>query len=61
MLQMGVKGAKEIYKNMVKYLKKGDNRWPKQELNDDEIPYPERLKDKEKFEGLLGIVTKKIE
>lgn len=61
LVKMGVKGAKEIYKSMVAYLQKKDKRYPNQKDFDDGSWKPADPEERRNLDGLLGIVTKKIE
>jgi len=54
-----VKGAKKIYKSMMSYLKKQDNRFPGRQDFDDGSYWPGDPDQRAALEGLLGIVTKK--
>ena len=58
--KMGVKGAKEVYKTMVKFLKKEDERFPGRKDFDDGSWWPEEADQREALENLLGIATKEI-
>lgn len=58
MVKMGVKGARKIYKSMMKYLKKEDKRFPSREDFDDGSWWPEAADQREALENLLGIATK---
>ncbi len=60
MVRMGVKGARKIHKNMVKYLKKDDNRFPSRAEYDDGSWWPAAADQRAALENLLGIATKKI-
>jgi hypothetical protein len=60
LVKMNVKGAKEVYKSMVTYLKKDDGRFPSRTDFDDGSYSPPDPDERKKLEGLLGIVTKKI-
>ena len=55
-----VKGAKEIYKSMVKWLNKEDKRYPEQKDFDDGSYKPGTPEERERLKGLLGIVGKEI-
>lgn len=59
-VKKGVKGAKEIHKSMVSYLKKGDKRFPSRTDFDEKSFVPADPDERKKIEGLLGIVTKNI-
>ena len=60
LVKMGVKGAKEVYKSMQQFLKKGDKRFPGKKDFDDGSWWPEDADQRASLEGLLGIATKKI-
>jgi len=60
LVRMGVVGAKEMYKKMVAWAKKGDKRWPEKEAKKDDSYWPEEADEKARLKGLLGIVGKKI-
>ena len=60
LVNMGVKGAKDIYKRMVAHINGPDKRAPKQKDLDDGSWRPEKQADRERFDGLLGIVGEKI-
>ena len=60
LVKMGVKGAKEVYKTMVKFLKKEDKRFPSKTDFDDRTWWPEAADQREALENLLGIATKPI-
>ena len=60
LVKMGVKGAKEVYKRMTSYLKKGDKRSPTRKEFDDGSWKPEDPKLAVWLENKLGIVTKEI-
>lgn len=60
MVKMGVKGAKKIYKSMMSYLKKDDQRFPSRKDFDDGSWWPEAADQREALENLLGIASKKI-
>jgi len=57
--RMGVKGAKEVYKSMTKFLQKDDQRFPSRTDFDDGSWWPEAADQRAALEGLLGIATKK--
>ena len=58
--RMGIKGAKELYKSMVNFLGKQDKRFPREKDFNDGSWTPAKQADRERFDGLLGIVGKKI-
>ena len=60
MVKMGVKGARKIYKTMMSYLKKDDQRFPSKQDFDDGSWWPKAADQRAALEGLLGIATKKI-
>lgn len=60
LVSKGVVGAKELYKSMMKFLKKGDKRFPGRQDFDDGSYWPKDPDRRAVLEGLLGIVTEKI-
>ena len=60
LVTQGVSGAKKIYKSMMKFLKKGDNRFPSGKDFDDGSYLPKDPDQLAALEGLLGIVVNKI-
>lgn len=60
LVNMGVKGAKEVYKSMVTFIEKEDERSPNRKDFDDGSWKPETPEDKKALDYLLGIVTKPI-
>jgi len=60
LVKKGVSGAKKIYKSMMKYLKKQDNRFPSRDNFDDGSWWPAEPDQKKALKGLLGIATKEI-
>lgn len=60
LVNMGVKGAKDIYKKMVTHIRGKDKRSPKQEDFDDGSYKPADPDEKARLDGLLEIVGKKI-
>lgn len=58
--KMGVKGTRKIYKSMMKYLKKDDQRFPAKNDFDDGSWWPEAADQRAALAGLLGIATKGI-
>ena len=60
LVKMGVKGAGSVYKSMITYLKKGDGRSPTREEFDDGSWKPKDPAERARLDGLLGIVTKRI-
>ncbi len=60
LVSKGVSGAKKIYKSMMNFLKKGDDRFPSGKDFDDGGYWPSDAHERASLEGLLGIVTRKI-
>ena len=56
----GVVGAKEIYKSMVKWLKKGEKRFPGRKDFDDGSYQPATAEERKRLNDLLASVGKKI-
>lgn len=61
LVSRGVGGARKIYKSIMKYLKKQDNRWPLRSQFDDGSYKPEDPGERKRLNGLLGSVTKELE
>jgi len=59
LVKMGVAGAVEVYKSMLSYLNKEENRFPSRADFDDGSWKPTDPDDRKRLEGLLGIVTTK--
>jgi len=60
LVKRGVSGAKKIYKSMMSYLKKDDQRFPSRTDFDDGSYWPAEPDQRKALEGLLGIASKKI-
>ena len=58
--KIGISGARELYKTMVTYLKKRDQRWPHKEDFDDGSYLPEDEADRKRLKSLLEIVGTSI-
>jgi hypothetical protein len=56
-----VRGAWQMLKSMLAWLKKGDDRWPGKKDVQDGSYWPEGTDERERLKGLLGIVGRKIE
>ena len=55
-----VVGAKKLYKNMVKFAKKDDKRWPNEVYKKDTSYRPATADERKRLDDLLGIVGRKI-
>ena len=60
LVSKGVVGAKKLYKNMMKFLKKQDKRFPAQRDFDDDYEMPTQIRERKQLEDLLGIVGEKL-
>jgi hypothetical protein len=55
-----VRGARQVLKSIMTWLKKGDARWPEKKDIQDGSYWPEGADERERLKGLLGIVGKEM-